>query len=92
MSRDRIAYAATNPHDVQVGQIWEDTDPRGYGPHIQVYALNGAYAECYQVSRGTSQLAAGEDKRYRNGKPRRIRLDRFKPGSTGYKLVGGEAQ
>lgn len=80
--------ALTNPYQVAVGQIWEDADPRMGGRQIQVYAISGLYAECYQVVKGITQLAAGEDARYRNGKPRRIRLDRFRPNSTGYRLIG----
>ncbi|MFC6662490.1 hypothetical protein [Deinococcus multiflagellatus] len=48
--------------------------------------MDGAYAECYVVDR-QGRLSVAEDRRYRNGTPRRIRLDRFRPRSSGYVLV-----
>ncbi|MDR6219015.1 hypothetical protein [Deinococcus soli (ex Cha et al. 2016)] len=79
--------AQSNPYHVTAGQIWEDADPRMNGRQLQVHAISGAYAECYQVIKGTTLLAPGEHTRQNNGKPRRIRLDRFKPTSTGYRLL-----
>lgn len=84
---DPREQARQNAHGVAVGQVWVDNDRRyqanGWGPRrLQVFALTELHAECYLVDR-EGKFSAGEDKRYRNGKPRRIRLDRFRPTSTG---------
>lgn len=60
--------------DVKVGQIWEDNDSRmTYRRQIKVLAIEGGKA-VVQHPRGF-------------GPRTRIRLDRFKPTTTGYKLV-----
>lgn len=70
--------------EVKVGQVWEDTDKRSKGRRIKVFEVKDGYAFCQGVS--------GRDPSVNNGfvakaaKKVRIRLDRFRPGSTGYKL------
>lgn len=63
--------------EVKVGQIWEDWDIRfRYGDsrrRIKVLEIVGGKA----VVQGVSG----------RGVKRKIRLDRFRPNSTGYKLV-----
>lgn len=69
--------------EVRVGQVWESCDPRDGGwatlprRRVTVLAVDSSHATC-QSNRGPTT---------------RIRLDRFKPGSTGWKLVseGGAA-
>lgn len=83
-----------NPHHVQVGDIWQDNDPRHqagseWGERfVKVYHVNeeAGDAEIYACDRSGTLTPAG-DKRYRNGTPSRIRLSRFKPTSTGYRKV-----
>lgn len=81
----------TGPTPVRIGQIWQDNDPRHQegsrwsARFVQVFTLVDGYAECYAVD-ADGKLTERDDKRYRNGTPRRIRLDRFRPTSTGYRL------
>ncbi len=60
---------------VHVGQVWEDNDPRigGYS-HRRTVTVLQVYSEYAIVS---------SNRGFRS----RIRLDRFRPGSTGYRLV-----
>jgi len=58
---------------VRVGQVWRDNDPRmQYQRDLTVLSIKGKYATCRVGLRG---------------KTTRVRLDRFKPTMTGYKLV-----
>lgn len=59
--------------DVKVGQVWEDNDPRTYKRPLRVLSLDDTHA--------TVQSPSGM------GRVTRIRLDRFKPTSTGYRLI-----
>lgn len=63
--------------EVKVGQVWEDCDKRMAGRRIVVQRIEGRYAVC----RRQGWLS-------RSGMTR-IRLDRFKPTSTGFRLVNG---
>ena len=61
---------------VRIGQIWADNDSRGFDRKIRVVSLNETHAIVEPVPA------------YPKGKGKtRIRLDRFKPTSTGYRLV-----
>ena len=57
---------------VKVGQVWADNDSRGFSRHIKVVAIQDGKALVQSL--GTNWMT-------------RIRLDRFKPTSTGYRLV-----
>jgi hypothetical protein len=57
---------------VRVGQVWKDTDPRIKARELVVEQIDQTHATMRVV--GT------------NRRPR-IRLDRFRPNSTGYKCV-----
>lgn len=62
------------PVEVKVGQVWMDNDPRhNYKRLLKVLAIENGKA-IVQHPRGL-------------GSKTRIRLDRFKPTTTGYKLV-----
>lgn len=62
------------PIKVKVGQVWEDNDPRQNSRRrLKVLAIEGMKA--------VVQHPSG------HGQKTRIRLDRFKPTNTGYKLV-----
>lgn len=56
---------------IEVGQTWQDNDPRHAKRRLTVARIEGEYAFC----------------RVRGGRVTRVRLDRFKPNSTGYRLV-----
>lgn len=58
--------------EVKVGQIWRDKDPRQAGRQIKVLAIEGEKAQVQHPSG--------------MGAKTRIKLSRFKPGSTGYEL------
>jgi len=72
---------------VRPGQIWADNDKRSAGRRLRVVEIDGTHAVVVQVdARGVV------DSRMRVRRSR-IRLDRFRPTSTGYRLVSeGEAR
>lgn len=61
---------------VRVGQVWEDWDSRFRANQhrrlLGIIRVEGKYAYCDGLS---------------TGKKTRIRLDRFKPNASGYRLV-----
>ncbi|MEV7599886.1 hypothetical protein AB0O91_21130 [Kitasatospora sp. NPDC089797] len=64
------------------GQVWADNDKRGYGRQVRVIELDGTHAVVeLHVPRSAGHLHA------KPGRRTRIRLDRFRPTSTGYRLV-----
>ena len=65
----------------QVGQIWADMDYRMRGRTFRIDALSpcGKYALVTTLTAGAMTAAPGTSTR--------IRVDRLKPGSTGYQLV-----
>lgn len=67
-------YAATNPHGVKVGQVWKDNDKR-MNRTLKVTSIDRTHAYLQRVG----ARYAGWDAR--------IRLDRFRPTSTGFVLV-----
>lgn len=75
----QAARLSSHPVDVRVGQVWEDNDPRITGCRRQIKVLeikvkNGAIKAVVQHPSGL-------------GAKTRIRIDRFRPTSTGYRLV-----
>jgi hypothetical protein len=64
--------------EVRVGQVWADNDKRNRARrYIQITAIDGDKAVC----------EAWYDEPSSKARTVRIRLDRFKPTSTGYQLV-----
>ena len=62
---------------VTIGQVWEDNDPRHFiKRQVEIVSLDATHAVCRTLT--------GVKDRMRET---RIRLDRFKPTSTGYRLV-----
>jgi hypothetical protein len=59
--------------DVKLGQVWADNDKRAKGRRVLVVGLDATHATC-------SNHPQDFGRRYR------IRLDRFRPTSTGYRL------
>ena len=59
-------------HTVRPGQIWADNDKRSAGRQVEIVRIDTTHAVV---------LAAG------TRRETRIRLDRFRPTSTGYRLV-----
>ena len=66
---------------VEPGQIWADNDPRAYDRKLRVVEVDATHAtvELYQPRYPVSSA--------KPGRRTRIRLDRFRPTSTGYRLV-----
>lgn len=70
---------------VRKGQVWADNDRRSEGRTVRVLRVEQNHAV---VTVLTARSAASEGERLRAvGAERRIRLDRFKANSTGYRLV-----
>ncbi|MBD0743522.1 hypothetical protein [Streptomyces sp. CBMA152] len=66
-----------------VGQVWQDNDPRSLGRRVRIVEVDATHALVeLAVPRGTGHLHA------KPGRRTRIRLNRFRPTSTGYRYVG----
>lgn len=65
-----------------VGQVWQDNDPRSYGRRLRIVEIDGTHAVCVLVTARQPVSSA------KPGRRTRIRLDRFRPTSTGYRYVG----
>ena len=64
-----------NKFNVAKGQIWQDNDPRyedEYKRTLEVLEVDGDYAICKNIQ---------------SGRTSKIKLSRFKPTSTGYRLI-----
>lgn len=67
-----------------IGQIWQDADPRAYGRKVCIVEITDTHAIVeLTVPRGAGHLHA------KPGRRTRIRLDRFRPTSTGYRYIDG---
>jgi hypothetical protein len=75
---------------VDPGQTWADNDKQVEGRQIRVDSIDGHFANCT-----VTQDAAPNPKTHVErpaghtnvGQKTRIRLDRFRPTSTGYRLI-----
>lgn len=74
----------TDTIKVQPGQVWADNDARMHGRTIAVDAIDGDKAVC------TVLAPAYGNPNGRSGQTVRILLRRFKPTSTGYRLIRDE--
>jgi hypothetical protein len=84
----------TNPNPVRVGQIWADNDPRAEGRSVHVVAVDATHATVALVDQRGRPARNTPVQRAEPGRQTRIRLDRFRPTSNGYRLledVDGEA-
>ncbi|GAA3750285.1 DUF6354 family protein [Micromonospora maritima] len=74
--------AEKNLPAVRVGQIWADNDKRSEGRLVKVTAVDSTHADVIAVD------AHGEPSpSILRARRTRIRLNRFRPTSTGYRLV-----
>lgn len=84
--------------EVKPGQCWADNDPRAAGRTLRVDAINGDKAVCTVLTNAddTQEYVDHPDRNPfaatgaysdRRGKQTRISLARFKPTSTGYRLI-----
>ncbi|MEU8642300.1 hypothetical protein AB0C91_10320 [Streptomyces sp. NPDC048674] len=67
-----------------VDQIWQDNDPRADERLVWIERIDQTHAHVRQVA----LTAAGESVPLPGVRRTRIRLDRFRPTSTGYRYVG----
>lgn len=71
--------------EIKPGQVWADNDPRSKGRTIRVLRVEETHAVVIVLS---ARIHAQQAERNRaEGAERRVRLDRFKPTRTGYRLV-----
>jgi len=78
---------STTPIPVAPGQVWVDNDPRVHlhgRRFVEVISVDRTHAT---VRGYRTHIAPGGKIRKVYSKTTRIRLDRFKPTSTGYKRV-----
>ena len=68
--------------DVHPGQIWADNDPRSAGRTLRVVAVGKNSARCVVLTHATGGSP------HTIGRVTMIALDRFRPVSNGYRLVG----
>jgi len=81
--------------EVRPGQIWQDNDKRGYDRQVRIVEIvhvhvPGRPSNGRGVPHAVVELVQGRSAEYGQAKPgrrTRIRLDRFRPTSTGYRLV-----
>jgi hypothetical protein len=92
MAEQRLVGAPDTP-EVRIGQVWADNDKRGYGRRVRVIAIEpaqpGGPHKNPVPARAVVELVDAR-KNWPDTKPgrrTRIRLDRFRPTSTGYRLV-----
>ncbi|MDH6116871.1 hypothetical protein ABH930_000290 [Kitasatospora sp. GAS204A] len=67
---------------VRPGQIWQDNDPRTHGRQLRIETVDTTHATAVPVA-VTPQGAVA----LLPGRATRIRVDRFRPTSTGYRLI-----
>lgn len=65
--------------EVKVGQVWQDADPRDQGRYLRVVETTDTHAIVMRTDRHGAVW--GKERRTR------IRLDRFRPTSNGYRLI-----
>ncbi|WP_206004870.1 hypothetical protein [Rhodococcus pseudokoreensis] len=66
---------------LRVGQVWGDNDPRVKGRTVKVEAIEGEKALCRVLA------APFDSPESRTGHATRISVRRFRPTSTGYRLI-----
>lgn len=75
---------------VRVGQVWADNDVRSTGRQIRVVEVDATHATVELVDQRGRPARGHEDaQKAEPGRQTRIRLDRFRPTSTGYTLLQG---
>ncbi len=66
----------------KIGQIWADNDPRSKGRTIRIVSVNERF-----VQAETLTPAKGYISETSTGRITRIRVDRLRPSTTGYRLM-----
>ena len=72
----------SDPSTVRPGQVWADNDKRSAGRQVRIVEVDATHALVeLHIPRGIG------DDHAKPGRRTRIRLDRFRPTTTGYRLV-----
>lgn len=75
----------------KVGQVWADNDKRSTGRTVRIVAVGRTHATVELVGqRGRPARGHEAKQKAEPGRRTRIRLDRFEPTSTGYRLIETE--
>ncbi|MFD7541276.1 MULTISPECIES: hypothetical protein [unclassified Streptomyces] len=70
-------------------QIWQDNDPRTTGRFLRIDSVDATYARVLPIAwNPTARIAVALPGARRT----RIRLDRFRPTSTGYRYITTEVR
>lgn len=82
---------------VEPGQVWADNDNRCKGRTIRVDSIDGDRAVCTVLTNPTStqeRIDRGDQSNIQDtrGKQTRISLRRFRPTSTGYRLLANSEE
>ncbi|MFH8813063.1 hypothetical protein ACH4GZ_38690 [Streptomyces hygroscopicus] len=67
-----------------VGQIWQDNDPRTPDRYLRIVDIDASRATARPITYNPVTRIAAD---LPGGRPTRIRLDRFRPTSTGYRYI-----
>jgi hypothetical protein len=70
-----------------VDQIWQDNDPRSCGRQVRIVEIGETHATVELVTARQIPTLNGNRKTAKPGRRTRIRLDRFRPTSTGYRHI-----
>lgn len=73
---------ASETPDVRPGQVWADNDKRSAGRHVRIDLVDETHA-----SVTTCDAQGNPSPSVLSARRTRIRLDRFRPTATGYRLV-----
>lgn len=73
--------------DIRAGQVWQDCDPRAHNRQIRIVTIDSDHAVAELITPRQVTTLAGQAITARPGRRTRIRLDRFQPTKTGYRLV-----
>lgn len=79
--------------EVEVGQFWEDCDPRSRGRVLQIIEVggeNGSHLDPRFVRAVVRKQSRMAETQRTVGKQVRIAKERLKPSRNGYRLVEGE--
>ena len=73
--------------EVRPGQVWADNDPRSEGRTLRVDSIEGSKAVCTVLTNSDNTDLSSPWQRDMRGKQTRVSLVRFRPTSTGYRLL-----
>ncbi len=82
---------------VSIGQAWLDNDTRAQGRKIRVLSISDGYATCEIIADRAEPVPVRGKWNYTRpagftpvGRTTKIRVDRFKPTSTGYRCESAQ--